>query len=140
MFGKCRPSCLSLNVLNDVLTWKDVEQVIPTAILLYNHKGLFSLTWISNHMPSKVWDEITYPFPNFNGCTIKVGEWISNFISNFIMDVVTYLSWDYSQFILVKGALELLRTVSFIPCDTINKSVAIHNGWDAPGFGTISAL
>ena len=24
------------------------------------------LTWISNHMPSKVWDEITYPFPNFS--------------------------------------------------------------------------
>ena len=24
------------------------------------------LTWISNHMPSKVWDEIAYPFPNFN--------------------------------------------------------------------------
>ena len=28
--------------------------------------------WISNHMPSKVWDEITYPFLNFNGCTIAV--------------------------------------------------------------------
>ena len=24
--------------------------------------------WISNHMPIKVWDEITYPFLNFNGC------------------------------------------------------------------------
>ena len=24
--------------------------------------------WISNHMPSRVWDEITYPFLNFNGC------------------------------------------------------------------------
>ena len=22
--------------------------------------------WINNHMPSKTWDEITYPFPNFN--------------------------------------------------------------------------
>ena len=30
---------------------------------------LFSIpAWISNHMPSKVWYEITYPFPNFNGC------------------------------------------------------------------------
>ena len=28
--------------------------------------------WIRNHMPSKVWDEITYPFPNFNGCTVEV--------------------------------------------------------------------
>ena len=28
--------------------------------------------WISDHMPSKVCDEITYPFLNFNGCTIEV--------------------------------------------------------------------
>ena len=28
--------------------------------------------WISNHMPSKMWDEITYPFLNFNGCTVEV--------------------------------------------------------------------
>ena len=28
-------------------------------------------------MPSKVWDEITYPFPNFNGATVEVWEWIS---------------------------------------------------------------
>ena len=27
--------------------------------------------WISNHMPSKVWDEITYPFLNFNGVTVE---------------------------------------------------------------------
>ena len=35
--------------------------------------------WISNHMPSKVWGEITYPFPNFNGCTVEVWEWINHF-------------------------------------------------------------
>ena len=28
--------------------------------------------WISNHLPGKVWDEITYPFLNFNGCTVEV--------------------------------------------------------------------
>ena len=26
-----------------------------------------TLAWISNNMHSEVWDEITYPFPNFNG-------------------------------------------------------------------------
>ena len=41
-------------------------------------------------MPSKVWDEINYPFPNLNGCTIELWEWISNFIRHFIMDVITY--------------------------------------------------
>ena len=37
------------------------------------------LTWINlNHSmdekspPSKIWDEIFYPFPNFKGCTIEV--------------------------------------------------------------------
>ena len=25
-----------------------------------------------------MWDEITYPFPNFNGCTVEVWEWIGN--------------------------------------------------------------
>ena len=33
--------------------------------LYYN--GLTSIpAWINNHIPSKVWDEITYPFTNFN--------------------------------------------------------------------------
>ena len=26
----------------------------------------------SNHMPSKVWDESTYPFLYFNGATVEV--------------------------------------------------------------------
>ena len=41
-------------------------------------------------MPSKVWDEITYPFPNFNGATVEVWEWISNFDPNLLMDLITY--------------------------------------------------
>ena len=27
----------------------------------------------------QVWDEITYTFPNFNGPTVEVWEWINNF-------------------------------------------------------------
>ena len=38
-------------------------------------------------MSSKVWVEITCPFPNFNGATVEVWEWISNFISHIIIDV-----------------------------------------------------
>ena len=44
--------------------------------------------WISNHMSSKVCDKITYPFPNFNGCTVEAWVWISNFIPHFIIDVM----------------------------------------------------
>ena len=39
-------------------------------------------------MSSKVWDEITYPFPNVNGCTGEVWDWISNFIP---MDAITMM-------------------------------------------------
>ena len=31
----------------------------------------------------EVWDVITYPFPNFNGCTVEAWEWISNFTTLF---------------------------------------------------------
>ena len=35
---------------------------------------------ICNHNHYRVWDVITYPFPNFNGCTVEVWDWISNFV------------------------------------------------------------
>ena len=28
--------------------------------------------WISNYIHRKAWDEITYSFLNFNGCTVEV--------------------------------------------------------------------
>ena len=58
------------------------------------HRLTLSLAWISDHTSSIVRDKITYPFPNFNGCTVEVCEWISNFIPHFIMDVITYPRWD----------------------------------------------
>ena len=45
-------------------------------------------------MPNKMWDEITYPFPNFNIEAVEVWEWISNSIPYFIVDVITYPCWD----------------------------------------------
>ena len=60
--------------------------------VMFLQSGLVAVTicaWISNHMPSEVWDQITYPLPNFNGCTFGVWEWISNFIPYFIMHVIT---------------------------------------------------
>ena len=50
-----------------------------------------------SHMSSKVWDEIIHTFPNFNGCTIEVLEWIHNLIQHISMDVI-----DRSM--LVRGA------------------------------------
>ena len=51
------------------------------------------LAWISNHIPTKAWLNLAHPFQNFNGCAFEVWEWISNFIPQFIMDVITYPCW-----------------------------------------------
>ena len=44
-------------------------------------------------MPSKIWDEIYYPFQNFNDATGDVWEWTRNFIPHFIMNMITYPRW-----------------------------------------------
>ena len=51
-------------------------------------------TSICNYIYYKVWDEITYPFPNFNGTAVEVWEWIWYFILHFIEPVITYPRWD----------------------------------------------
>ena len=40
-------------------------------------------------MPSKVWDEITYPFLNFNG-PLKFSGGISNFTPQFKLDLIIH--------------------------------------------------
>ena len=54
----------------------------------------FIPAWMNYYIHQNVWDEITYPFPNFNGFTVEVWQWISNFIPRFMMDVITYLCLD----------------------------------------------
>ena len=63
----------------------------------WHQNGLTSIpAWISNHMPNKVWDEISYPFPNLNGESVEDWKWISNFIPHLLMDVIIYPWWDGS--------------------------------------------
>ena len=50
--------------------WGGNQQKLGESPFLPLDKTLLIPAWISNYMPIKVWDEITYPFPNFNGCTI----------------------------------------------------------------------
>ena len=38
----------------------------------YQHGLTLIPAWICNHIHYKVWDEITYPFLNFNGATVEV--------------------------------------------------------------------
>ena len=39
-------------------------------------------------------DEIGYLLQNFDDYTAEVWERVNNFISHFVMDVITYPSWD----------------------------------------------
>ena len=51
-----------------------------------------------------MWDKITYPFPNFNGCifenfngcTVEVCEWMSNFKPDFTEREITDPCWNLS--------------------------------------------
>ena len=38
----------------------------------YKHGLALILAWIRNYIHYKMWDEITYPFLNFNGATVEV--------------------------------------------------------------------
>ena len=58
------------------------RQVIKGMYLSWQQTCVSSLQRVSNLMPCKMWDEITYPYPNFTGV---VCGWISNLISNYIL-------------------------------------------------------
>ena len=65
-----------------------------TVLCRFMHVLTLIPAWISNGMSSNVWDEITCPFPTFNGATVEVWEWLSKLIPHFIMDVMNYPCWD----------------------------------------------
>ena len=57
--------------------------------------GLTSIPgWISNFFHYNVWNEMTYPFSNYNGGTVQIWERISNFIVHFTGRAITYPCWD----------------------------------------------
>ena len=91
--------------------------------------------WISKHLSIKVWDEITYPFPNFSGATVEVWEWISNFIPHFIMDVITYPCWYpwlmYSLTFLVNSLAPGRFECNFR--SEIFKLTVVIDGWGISG-------
>ena len=62
------------------------------APLYWNGWTLISV-WINNHKPWKLWNEITYPFPNLNGAIVEAWDWISCFISHVIMDMIICPCW-----------------------------------------------
>ena len=63
-------------------------------VLVAPYKREYIPTWLNNHIPSKVLDKISYPFPNFIGRTVEVCGWIINSTLEFKMDAITYPCWD----------------------------------------------
>ena len=53
----------------------------PVHIVYYAMWGVYVMLF--NYVNYKMWNEITYPFPNFNGGTVEVWEWISDIIPHF---------------------------------------------------------
>ena len=49
-----------------------IMTTVVTSGLFYYHGLTLIPAWISNHMLSKVWDEITYLFLNFNSAAVEI--------------------------------------------------------------------
>ena len=68
----------------------------PVVIYIYNCIYRYvcvcvcSCAWINNYIHYKVLDEITDQFPNFNGETVVIWDWISNIIPHFIVRVIIF--------------------------------------------------
>ena len=78
-YGKSRDKRLSVLII--VNTWSAVASATRIN---------FNPSMDNNHIHY----DITYLFPNFNGVTVEVCEWISNFIAHFTKHVITYPCWN----------------------------------------------
>ena len=56
--------------------------------MFYQHALTLIPAWISNHVSSKIVDEIIYSFPNFNGASLGMDKWFYPIL----YDGCTYLS------------------------------------------------
>ena len=97
-----------------------------------------------------MWDEITYPLPNFNGCTVEVWELISNFTPHFAVHAglkLIYVSkrdpwyaptglghYDRCRCPGAKQAIKIHRTVSIMAIDEpyYATSISRHGHDDIP--------
>ena len=53
-------------------------------------------------------DQITHPFPNFNGAAVEVWEWINRIIPHFTWHVFSYPCCDEIWTMLVKEAHDVV--------------------------------
>ena len=88
----------NIPALGQIMAWYrpgDMPLSEPIMVRLPTHICITRPQWV-NYIHFKMWDEITYPFPNFNGATVEVWESLSNFIPHCTGHVIAYPCWDSS--------------------------------------------
>ena len=82
-------------------------------------------------MLSKVWDDITYPFINFNGCTVEVKEWIINFTPHYNgCDYVSILGINSKKMSKRASGEQKISTpplsIIYSPCIKNHNTASLH--------------
>ena len=86
LYSMCQIAWLCTSAYNLVFFFSGICGIDPTHVYIHSmtlHVEIYQwpllLIWfnfnpsmISNYIHYNVWDEITYPFQNFNGCTVEV--------------------------------------------------------------------
>ena len=75
--------------------------------------------------PSNVWEEITYPFANFNGCTIGFGERMSNSIRYNVCNYLSMLGLKWTHGSKRGPWLMFYRYVVLFGCCYISTSLIV---------------
>ena len=93
------PAQMASNAENVFIWWRHHDNEVPFGGKPYYLDPLLltwinlNPAWISNYVHNKLWDEITYPFSNFNGGIVEVWKCISNFSPQFTGRVITCPCW-----------------------------------------------
>ena len=84
------------------------KSTLLTAVALFFIKWTLLSACISNHIYHNVWDEMYYPFSNFNGTAAELGEWKLNFIPHFGRHMIKGLRLVLEGFVVTmhEGACE----------------------------------
>ena len=80
--------------LHSVECVSKIKSILSINFHAINGAVFIQLTHLSYE--DKLWDEIIYPFPNFNDATVEFWELISIFIPHLLKYVITYPCWDLS--------------------------------------------
>ena len=86
-------------------TWPKVDQDLCCHMASLGHNELnlqWIFTWISNHIHIKLWDVITQPCPNYNGCLTKpIVELVLGWVIHISKETIGVITYPY----LISGKL-----------------------------------